>query len=105
MIPGHDSGETPGPGGRGFSLVWVERSWRAWSGLPRWAHSLAGWAVLLVLLGLAAMLLVWGLIFGGGSRGRWGWLALTGARGPGGAGGDTLRRNVRIVQRGGGPWE
>lgn len=72
---------------------------------PTWAHRAVAFVVLLVLVGVAATLLVWGLVIGAvvvgamalivGARALW--VRLSGPR----ASGDTLRRNVRVVRRGG----
>lgn len=71
---------------------------------PSWIHRAIAFVVLLVLIGVAATLLVWGLVIGAvvvggvalvvGARALW--LRLVPQRGAG----DTMRRNVRVVRRG-----
>lgn len=92
-------GATPFEGGaRAFRFA------RAALDQPSWIHRVVGFIVLLVLIGVAATLLVWGLVIGAVVVGglalvigvRSLWLRLVSRREAGGG----LRRNVRVVRRG-----
>lgn len=87
----------------GFSTARYVRIVESWRAQPSWAHKLVGGIILIVLVGLAALLLVSGLVVGAvivaaaavvmGVRSAW--RALTRRTTPT----DTLRRNVRLVRR------
>ncbi len=88
----------------------VRRASASWRSAPSWLHRVLGTAVLLVIVGLAAVLLVVGLVVGAavavvagvvlGARAAWARLTGGRRRGETGTPGlDAMRSNVRVIAR------
>lgn len=77
----------------------VRAAYASWRGRPNWIHRVVGLAIFLILLGIAAFLLLWGLIVAAMIIAISALIVGVRALYRNFTGENAMRRNVRIVQR------